>query len=194
MSRVDELHISSSPHLQSLLEQIFPLLPPELRAEITPCLSISPNDDDDAKIPAIPYHLLLALSRWSRLPTSRNLLEAASPPIKPSSYSMINLLAGCTTSPNSHFPPHVSAEEKDRTESRQMTEERKAIATRINAMFSVVGSGVAAWWAAGVQGWAVEWVSFLHVIHSLWPGDDLAWYWIAENAFGIRTCTHRCFI
>ena len=36
--------------------------------------------------------------------------------------------------------------------------ERQAITSLVNALLSVIGSGFAAWWAAGKTGWKYEWV------------------------------------
>ena len=71
---------------------------------------------------------------------------------------MIALLAGTVTSPAAKLAPYKrspSPEEKAIIRSK----ERKAISALINGVLSVIGVGVAAWWASNSSGWKRENVS-----------------------------------
>jgi hypothetical protein len=151
MSNDCDLPISLNPHLCRLLEQLPPLLPANLRDQLTPCLSRAQKQiqhDKGYPQPTVPYALLLALSRWSRIP------NALPPPLDPAQYSMLNLLAGSTTSPNTKFPP--LAPPQGAQERNRKREERRAIIALVNAVVSIVGSGVAGWWVSAPKGWSVE--------------------------------------
>jgi hypothetical protein len=148
--------ISLNPHLLALLSPLPPLLPPDLRDQLLHHLSFPTDTQPDQPVPTIPYTLLLALSRWART-ASPAVVDAAR-------YTPLNLLAGSTTSPNAHLvPPPPYAEGHTRAG------ERRAVAALANALMSIVGSGVAGWWAAGSAGWQVEWASARFPFsHSLW--------------------------
>ncbi len=64
---------------------------------------------------------------------------------------MIALLAGTTTAPSAKLPPYrppLSPEEIAILNSK----EKKAISALLNGFLSVIGVGVAAWWAGGSIG------------------------------------------
>ena len=69
---------------------------------------------------------------------------------------MVALLAGTKTSPERKFPdvPRVSQDD----ESQRARNDRRAIVALLNALLSVIGSGVATWWAAQHLSWENEWV------------------------------------
>ncbi|KAF7356870.1 hypothetical protein MVEN_01022800 [Mycena venus] len=69
---------------------------------------------------------------------------------------MVALLAGSVTSPERKFPPYVPPKSPEEAAALKMAE-RKAITYLLNALLSIVGSGFAAWWAAGKTGWKNEW-------------------------------------
>jgi hypothetical protein len=70
---------------------------------------------------------------------------------------MISLLAGLVTSPSAVLAPYRAVDPQGVKKSA--TRERRAIIALVNAMFSVVGVGVAAWWATRSAGWSIEKVS-----------------------------------
>lgn len=78
--------------------------------------------------------------------------------VGPSDYSMIALLAGTVTAPSAKLPPYkppLTPEEQAILKSK----ERKAISALINGFLSVVGVGVAGWWAGGSIGMRQDHVS-----------------------------------
>jgi hypothetical protein len=70
---------------------------------------------------------------------------------------MVALLAGSVTSPERKFPLYVPDKSPEEAAALKAAE-RKAITSLLNALLSVIGSGFAAWWAAGKTGWKYEWV------------------------------------
>ncbi|KAJ7224450.1 hypothetical protein GGX14DRAFT_650464 [Mycena pura] len=144
------LNISLEAHLHEALTPLAPLLPPELASQLDPYLSSHPR-------PAtIPYPLLLSISQWTRTPASAATLRSASPPLEPQSYSMVVLLAGSVTSPERKFPAYIPEKSAEDAQALKRAE-REAITSLVNALFSIIGSGFAAWWAAGKLGWKPEW-------------------------------------
>lgn len=85
----------------------------------------------------------------------------------PSQYSMISLLAGTITSPSAKLPPQTLLDPY--LEAKRQSSDRKAITALVNAVFSVVGVGAAAWWAAGNIGWKDEWVRVFSLRLSIDP-------------------------
>jgi hypothetical protein len=146
-----ELSISLTEHLLSLLLPLSPHLPSDLYTKLAPYLEDTKVEAcaDVSTVPTIPYTLLLDLSRWVR---TANVAE-----IDSRRYTMLNLLAGSTTSPNAHFTPYEPATAED--EGRRAKEERRAITALLNGLFSVVGSGAAVWMVTENRGWSVERVS-----------------------------------
>jgi len=148
----DKLNVSLEPHLQDTLAALLRILPHETSQQLTPCLSPETNA---AVVPVIPYELILKISRWCQTTDGKAALQTYSPPLDPHSYTMVSLLAGTRTSPEKRFPPYAA---KDPEEDRRLQiKDRKAIATLINAVLSVVGTGVATWWASGHTGMRLEW-------------------------------------
>jgi hypothetical protein len=70
---------------------------------------------------------------------------------------MIALLAGSVTSPERKFPAYTPDKSPEEAAALKKAE-RQAITSLLNALLSIVGSGFAAWWAAGKTGWKNEWV------------------------------------
>ncbi|KAL0580612.1 hypothetical protein V5O48_001437 [Marasmius crinis-equi] len=143
-----QLSISLETHLVDALGPLIPLLPLSERAQLTPYVS-SPNRPS-----SIPYGLLQSISQWTRSPMGSQALHSAS--LKPNDYSMIALLAGTKTSPGSKLPPYRPPKEADEI-ARESHKERKAIGAIVNGVFSVVGTGAAAWWGSKHTGWKNEW-------------------------------------
>ncbi|KAF8889373.1 hypothetical protein BD779DRAFT_1439437 [Infundibulicybe gibba] len=144
-----ELNISLEPHLLESLK-VLPLnLPSNLADLLGPYIGINP--------PAtIPYSTLRAISTWSRTEAGVQALRKSSPPLDPSKYTMISLLAGTTTSPERKFPTHVPEREPQDIAAEQ-AKERKSITALLNALLSIGGSGFAVWWAAEKLHWRNEW-------------------------------------
>ncbi|KAJ6485884.1 hypothetical protein C8R45DRAFT_998287 [Mycena sanguinolenta] len=141
------LNISLETHLLEILTPLHPLLLPELAAELKPYIS--------EPVPStIPYTFLQSISQWSRSPAGQEALLSGS--LEPQSYSMVALLAGSVTSPERKFPAYVPDKTAEETEALRVAE-RKAITYLLNALLSIIGSGFAAWWAAGKTGWKKEW-------------------------------------
>ncbi|CAE6421723.1 unnamed protein product [Rhizoctonia solani] len=95
----------------------------------------------------IPYDLITGIARWAGSEKAKDTLKAEG--LDPISYSLIPLLAGTTFAPSSKPPPPPPPE-------YDSSEDRRAITALINGLFSVVGVGFAAWWAAGSVHWRNE--------------------------------------
>ncbi|KAJ7880332.1 hypothetical protein B0H14DRAFT_2707444 [Mycena olivaceomarginata] len=141
------LNISLEAHLLQMLTPLPPLLPPQLASELKQYI-LEPVP------PTLPYTLLQSISQWSRTPTGQAALQSVS--LEPQSYSMVALLAGSVTSPERKFPLYVPDKSPEEAAALKAAE-RKAITSLLNALLSVIGSGFAAWWAAGKTGWKYEW-------------------------------------
>lgn len=142
------LNISLKPHLIEILTPLPTLLPPELASQLIPYLS-------EPVPPTVPYPLLQSISQWTRTPEGLVALQSVS--LEPQSYSMIALLAGSVTSPERKFPAYTPDKSPEEAEALKKAE-RQAITSLLNALLSIIGSGFAAWWAAGMTGWKNEWV------------------------------------
>lgn len=150
----DKLNVSLEPHLRDALTALLRILPEETSQQLTLRLSSGVNA---AVVPVIPYELILKISRWCQTTDSgKAALQACSPPLDPRSYTMVSLLAGTRTSPEKHFPPYIAKDPEE--DQRLRAKDRKAIATLVNAVMSVIGTGVAAWWASEHTGMQLEWV------------------------------------
>lgn len=128
-------------------------LEPHLAESLTPIASLIPDVQIDIHAATIPYSTLRTVSKWSRTQDGSAALKARS--LDPAAYSEVSLLAGATTSPESNLgqytpPPDPADVEADKAR------ERKAITSLVNAVLSVVGSGVAAFWASDKAGWRHE--------------------------------------
>lgn len=77
---------------------------------------------------------------------------------------MVALLAGTRTSPEKSFP-HMPVKPEASEEARRELNDRRAVTAVLNALLSVIGSGVATWWAADKLGWKQEWVR----LHAVYP-------------------------
>ncbi|KAG9312923.1 hypothetical protein JVU11DRAFT_6356 [Chiua virens] len=145
----DKLNVSFEPHLQDALMVLLPILPEETSQLLALHLSYATT------IPLIPYSLVLKVSRWCQTTDGKAALQACSSPLDPQSYTMTALLAGTRTSPEKHFPPYAAKDPEE--EQRLQTKDRKAIATLINAVITVIGTGVATWWAGEHADMRLEW-------------------------------------
>lgn len=154
----DKLNVSLEPHLRDALAALLRILPEETTQQLTPHLS---SKVKATVVPLIPYELILKISRWCRTTDGKAALQACSPPLDPQSYTMVSLLAGTRTSPEKHFPPYVAKDPEE--DQRLRTKDRKAIATLVNAVLSVIGTGVATWWAGEYTGMQLEWVCELSI-------------------------------
>ncbi|KAH7907260.1 hypothetical protein BJ138DRAFT_521777 [Hygrophoropsis aurantiaca] len=160
MNTTPVLNISLEPHLRETLAQLPIVLPTELSQELISHLG-RPIDGSNT----IPYDTLDKISFWSRTAGGQKALHDHSPPLDPHSYSMIALLAGTRTSPEKNFPVHRAIDPD--AERRRAIDDKKAISAVINAIFSVAGTGVAAWWASAQTGLRIEWRAILAVCAAL---------------------------
>jgi hypothetical protein len=134
------------------------ILPEETSQQLTSRLS---SEEKTAVVPVIPYELILKISRWCQTTNGKAALQACSPPLDPQSYMMVSLLAGTRTSPEKHFPPYAAKDPEE--DQRLQTKNKKAIATLVNAVLSVVGTGVATWFASEHTRMRLEWVCGLSI-------------------------------
>lgn len=153
MMMVGKLNISLEPHLRDILAALLCILPQETSRKLTPRLSPEVNT---TAVPVIPYELILEISKWCQTMDGRAALQACLPPLDPQSYTMVSLLAGTRTSPEKYFPPYTAKNPEE--EQRLQTKDRKTIATLVNAVLSIVGTGVATWWASEHLRMQLEWV------------------------------------
>lgn len=154
MSTQSQLNISLEPHIVSTLRPLLPLLPSALSEELISVISKPPSA-------TIPYVTLQAISQWCRSLDGEKKLKSHSPALDLHEYSMISLLAGTTTSPERKFGAYSPQEEPEEVQAL-LNKERKTITALINAILSIVGSGIATWWAADKTGWKDQWASLFH--------------------------------
>ncbi|CAE6402524.1 unnamed protein product [Rhizoctonia solani] len=133
---------------EHLWETLVPLIkldiePPELQTLLRE--NIKPTIEDTST--EIPYDLITGIAKWSASEKGKDSLKGEA--LDPSSYSLIPLLAGTIFAPSSKPPPPPPPE-------YDPSEDRRAITALINGLFSVVGVGFAAWWAAGSVHWRNE--------------------------------------
>lgn len=155
----DKLNVSLEPHLREALAALLLILPAETSQQLASRLS----SETKATVlgPLIPYELILSISRWCQTTDGKAALQACSPPLDSQSYTMVSLLAGTRTSPEKHFPPYTAKDPEE--DQRLQTRDRKATATLVNAVLSVVGTGVATWWASEYTRMQLEWVCELSI-------------------------------
>jgi hypothetical protein len=132
-------------HLKDSLSRIKELLPPSQREQLSQSMGRSTVD----------YSLLLGISKWARSSVGETALRSSS--LDPSSFSMISLLSGATTSPNRIFPQYVPPPSQE-VVAAERKKERQAITALVNAVLSVGGSGAGAYYASDKTGWKNEWV------------------------------------
>lgn len=142
MAADDKLAVSLEPHLLEALVPLQGRVPPDLAAALGPYIVDPPPR-------TIPYALLHRISQWART-------ADLSPPLERGAYSMVSLLAGTTTSPESKLGKYVPPLPPDEAAAQQVRD-RKAITALFNALLSVGGAAFAAWWAADKTGWRNEW-------------------------------------
>ena len=159
-----DLNVSLEPHLLDTLSEVASLLPGELSIELRQTLErVRPGSQDASRAaatssvytgPLISYALLSRISQWTRGAHGQQAL--AEHGLEPSRYNMVSLLAGTRTSPERKFPA-ASAPPVD-SASKELSD-RRAVTALLNALLSIVGAGVAVWWAADTLRWKDEWVS-----------------------------------
>ncbi|KAF9221390.1 hypothetical protein BS17DRAFT_785308 [Gyrodon lividus] len=163
MASSNKLNVSLEPHLLDTLMPLLGLLPMELSEELA--LYLLSEQNVGGTTPVIPYGCIQRVSKWCRTSDGRQTLQSSSPPLNPQSYTTVSLLAGTRTSPEKHFPSYVAQDPEE--ERRRAINDRKAISTAVNAVLSVAGTGVAAWWASGHTGLKLEWRALLAVCAAL---------------------------
>ncbi|TFK89173.1 hypothetical protein K466DRAFT_519442 [Polyporus arcularius HHB13444] len=161
------LNVSLEEHLADTLRPLRTLLPEPLAAELNQVLDNAPPASSPHTPPphgptpssrTISYDLLTAISKWSRSPPGQRALASHEPPLPAQDYSMVALLAGTRTSPDRKLPHMpVSTAEEDEAARRRELGDRRAVTAIFNALLSIVGSGLATWWAAGRLAWRDEW-------------------------------------
>ncbi|KZS99694.1 uncharacterized protein LAESUDRAFT_765270 [Laetiporus sulphureus 93-53] len=109
------------------------MLTSSLSSQLTAVLDAD-NSEASASSRTIPYPLLASIASWARSADGERALRENDPPLQPSDYSMISLLAA----------------QRDLSDRRMVT-------AVINALLSIGGAGVATWWAAGRLAWKDEW-------------------------------------
>ncbi|KAG8946079.1 hypothetical protein FRC04_012057 [Tulasnella sp. 424] len=166
--------VSVPPHLHATLSELndIPELPDEIAGQLK--IAIKPELDDSAA--ELRYDLLRRVSQWAQSSEGGDALKKKG--LSPSDYSMIALLAGTVTSPSAKLPPYkppLTPEEEAILKSK----ERKAISALVNGFLSVVGVGVAAWWAGGSIGMRPDHKALLSVFGALAVAiTEATLYWI----------------
>ncbi|GJE91158.1 hypothetical protein PsYK624_073070 [Phanerochaete sordida] len=170
MSTIGDFNVSLEPHLVDTLLPLLPILPETLSNKLAvtleeaaqstppPAPSAAPEDGGStaAAPPLIRYSLISSVAAWARSPDGRDALSRRSPPLEPANYTMVALLAGTRTSPEKNFP-HIAAKPDASQEASRELNDRRAVTAVLNALLSVIGSGVATWWAADRLHWKQEW-------------------------------------
>lgn len=196
--------VSVPPHLHAALAELndIPELPDELAGQLK--IAIKPELDDSAA--ELRYDLLRRVSQWAQSGEGGDALKkkglselkhfdvrgvgvADSECAGPSDYSMIALLAGTVTSPSAKLPPYkppLTPEEEAILKSK----ERKAISALVNGFLSVVGVGVAAWWAGGSIGMRPDHVSSV-VVRPYFVRLNLCVLFAESSSFRIRCACRR---
>ncbi|KAI9461488.1 hypothetical protein HD554DRAFT_2206739 [Boletus coccyginus] len=149
----DKLNVSLEPHLREALAALLLILPAETSQQLASRLSSETKATVLGQL--IPYELILSISRWCQTTDGKAALQTCSPPLDSQSYTMVSLLAGTRTSPEKHFPPYTAKDPEE--DQRLQTRDRKATATLVNAVLSVVATGVATWWASEYTRMQLEW-------------------------------------
>ncbi|KAG9046603.1 hypothetical protein FS837_003978 [Tulasnella sp. UAMH 9824] len=166
--------ISVPAHLHAALYGLTDIteLPDEISSQLKN--AIKPELDDSAA--ELRYDLLRRISQWAQSSEGGDILKGKG--LSPSDYSMIALLAGTVTSPSAKLPPYkppLTPEEQAILKSK----ERKAISALINGFLSVIGVGVAGWWAGGSIGMRQDHKALLAVFGAIVVAiTEAVLYWI----------------
>ncbi|KAI0084464.1 hypothetical protein BDY19DRAFT_971260 [Irpex rosettiformis] len=159
MTASTELNVSLEPHLLEALNPLRVLLPEPLRSQLHDTLELKTAASSNTTS-VVPFALLSSISAWTRSAEGIAALQGCSPPLQPSDYSMIALLAGTRSAPDQKFPVDFTPPDiSNQLVSRSELNDRRAITALLNALLSILGSGVATWWAADKLNWQNEWVS-----------------------------------
>lgn len=164
------LAVSLEDHLADTLRPLVPLLPKPLAAELDSILTAAPPpnysgadsiDTAPPPVKVVPYDLLAALSKWSRTPEGEQALARHEPPLRARDYTMLALLAGTRTSPDRRFPsvPVPGTTADSQAARRRELSDRRAVTAVLNALLTIGGSAIAAFYASGRLAWKDEWVS-----------------------------------
>lgn len=159
-----DINVSLEPHLIEQLQPLLPILPQKLHGELASVLSNSDagSSSEAETLRVIPYSLVFSISIWTRSTSGQSALEGLSPSLHSTAYTMVSLLAGTRTSPERKFPEHsMTAVVDPEQEARRNRSDRRAVTALLNALLSILGSGVATWWAADRLHWKDEWVSLI---------------------------------
>ncbi|KAH7105865.1 hypothetical protein BKA62DRAFT_826284 [Auriculariales sp. MPI-PUGE-AT-0066] len=146
--------VSLPRHLREPLTAVLPVLPTPLAAELAPFLI---NEST-----TIASHVLQHITRWARTPDGVHALEAAK--LDPLDYSTVALFAGTRTTPGAAFSRDDLSQTARTGRRGGLRSDRKGVTALANAIFSIIGAGAAAWWAASSAGWGVEKSLFLGVL------------------------------
>ncbi|EKM50440.1 uncharacterized protein PHACADRAFT_213363 [Phanerochaete carnosa HHB-10118-sp] len=177
MSTATDFNVSLEPHLADALRPLVPILPEVLSKDLSTTLdsaakTAAPSPPTAAEgvaeagdaiasaPPLIPYSLLSSISAWTRSPDGHDALSRCDSRLEPTDYTMVALLAGTRTSPEKNFP-HMPVKPEASEEAHRELNDRRAVTAVLNALLSVIGSGVATWWAADRLNWKPEWKALL---------------------------------
>ncbi|KAJ7106148.1 hypothetical protein C8R44DRAFT_805823 [Mycena epipterygia] len=127
-------NIALEPHLVEILTPLPPLLRPEPASQPVPYIS--------EPVPTtVPYTLLQSISQWTRTPAGLAALQSVS--LESQSYTMIPLLAGSVSSLERKFPAYTADNSPEEAAALRKAE-RQTITSLLNALLSIIGSGLAA--------------------------------------------------
>ncbi|KAI0343084.1 hypothetical protein BDW22DRAFT_1344900 [Trametopsis cervina] len=163
MASASELNVSLEPHLADALHPLVPLLPELLASQLSKVLTEahshpkSGSDTGQTAVAVVPYALLSSISAWSRSPEGLIALNSHDPPLDAGDYTMIALLAGTRTSPDRKFPAGPRPSDSDEVSVQREMNDRRAVTALLNALLSIIGAGVATYWAADKLSWRNEW-------------------------------------
>ncbi|RPD64275.1 hypothetical protein L226DRAFT_377631 [Lentinus tigrinus ALCF2SS1-7] len=160
--------VSLEDHLAHTLRPLLTLLPEPLAEQLIQVLDNAPPTPSPGTPPphgymcpplacTISYDLLAAISKWSRSPAGQHALASHQPLLPAQDYSIVALLAGARTSPDRKFPHLPTSTAQDEAAHRRELGDRRAVTAVLNALLSIIGSGLATWWAAGRLAWRDEW-------------------------------------
>ncbi|KAI0629172.1 hypothetical protein C8Q77DRAFT_1066354 [Trametes polyzona] len=163
--------VSLEDHLVDALRPLLPLLPNPIAAQLGSILASPPpvcSIDSQAQateplaappVKTIPHGLLASISKWSRTPESAHALARHNPPLRARDYDMVALLAGTRTCPDRKFPavPAPGTTADWQATQRRELDDRRAVTAVLNALLTIGGSAVAAFYASGRLAWKNEW-------------------------------------
>ncbi|KAG5635087.1 hypothetical protein H0H81_012486 [Sphagnurus paluster] len=178
----EDLNISLEAHLIDALRPLEAITPAELSKTLSSYTCTPP--------PAtIPYSVLQTVFKWARM--TPHVLRAHSPPLDPNAYLMVSLLAGTTTSPERKLGTYVPPTDPQELEAARAAE-RKSITALLNALLSILGAGVAVYWAAERLRWKNEWRVLLALFAAIVVAvAEAGLYLIWQSRRAARSTSHR---